>query len=100
VGPKLNALNGSNFLGTTIGSLIEMTGNGFTKGYNHWKRLYRGKKRDYHTPFSVFGKGFDIVCHAILDLNLRYQGLFVIAGILQCLYCFSYVIGEFTIWEA
>ena len=77
-GPKVFALNGSNFLGTTIGSLIEMTGTGFKKGYYHWIELYRGKKRDYPTPFSVFGKGFDIVCRAILDLNLRYQGYLLV----------------------
>ena len=72
------ALSGSNFLGTTIGSLIEMTGTDFMKGYYHWIELYRGKKRDYPTPFSVFGKGFDIVCRAILDLNLRYQGYLLV----------------------
>ena len=40
--------------------------------------MYRGKKRDQPTPFSYFGKGFDVVCRAVIDLNIRFMGYFVI----------------------
>ena len=77
-GPKVFALNGCNFLGSTVESLLEMTNSGIAKGYYHQIELYRGKKRDRPGPFYLFGKGFDVVCRAILAMNLRYQGYFLV----------------------
>ena len=59
-GPKVFALNVSNFLGTTIGSLIEMTGTSFTKGYYHWIEFYRGKKGDYPTAFQFLDRALTL----------------------------------------
>ena len=77
-GPKVFALNGCNFIGTTVDSLLEMTNKGITKGYYHQIELYRGKKRDRPSPFHLFGKGFEVVCRAVLAMNLRYQGYFLV----------------------
>ena len=68
---KVFSLNGWNFAGVTKESL-DTTVEG-RKGYYHWIELYCGKRRDKLTQFSVHGKGFDVVCRAVLDMKLRYK---------------------------
>ena len=78
-GPNVFSLvNRCNFRETTVESLIGMTGVVIKKVYYHWVELYRGKSRDQPSPFSIFGKGFDVVCRAMIDMNLRYQGYFLV----------------------
>ena len=75
-GPKAFCVCGSNFLGTNIEDILQASG--IKKGYYHWIELYRGKSRDQPDPFTVYGKGFSVVCRAILDLNLRFRGYFLV----------------------
>ena len=71
-------MNGCNFKGTTVESLIEETDKGITKGYYHWIELYKGKTRDQPNLFSMFGKGFSVVGRAVVEMGLRFQGYFLV----------------------
>ena len=75
-GPKVFSLNGCNLLEPTLGSLLETKN--ILKGYYHWIELYRGKARDQPSHFAVFGKGFDVVCRAVLAMKLRFKGYYLV----------------------
>ena len=71
---KVFSVNGWNFAGVTKESLDTTVEGG--KGYYLWIGLYCGKRRDTIIPFSVHGKGFDVVCRAVLDMKRRNRGYY------------------------
>ena len=77
-GAKVFSLNGCNFLGTSTQELLDHGDERIHKGYYHYIDLYRGKSRDKPNPFSIFGKGFSVVCKAIISLGIRFKGYYVV----------------------